>query len=70
MATPGKQGPSKAELLLENEFQRVCKKGRNYLTLAELQEFQIKSTTIPVELNHLGVLWALDRCVNACVYVC
>ena len=64
MATPGKNGPSKSEILIENEFRRVCKRGTSYLALEQLLEFQTKSTTIPVELNHLGVLWALDRYVN------
>ena len=53
----------KSKKFLEEEFRRLCKKGRSHLVLHELLNFRPQGNTLPVDLCHLGVLWVLDKCV-------
>ena len=46
---------------LSEEFQRLAKRGRDYLTLDELLALRLPPSAWPVTFSHLGVLHALDR---------
>ena len=46
---------------LAEEFQRLDKRGRDYLTLDELLALRLPPSAWPVSFGHLGVLHALDR---------
>ncbi|KAK9828381.1 hypothetical protein WJX81_001823 [Elliptochloris bilobata] len=45
---------------LGEEFQRVAKRGCDYLVLDELLALRLPRSTWPVAFSHLGVLYALD----------
>jgi hypothetical protein len=68
MTTMNPAGQAKTPLLyfnpapVEEEFKRLCKRGRRHLVLGEVLKFQPKGPPpFWVDLCHLGVLWVLDR---------
>lgn len=46
---------------LAEEFQRLAKRGRDYLTLDDLLALRLPQSAWPVTFSHIGVLHALDR---------
>ena len=60
MSTPGASG-DKSEQFIREEFNRLLKRGRKHLVLEEILRWNAKNATIPVDMCHVGVLWALDR---------
>ena len=57
-----------AQKFIDEEFKRLCKKGRRHLVLEEVLKFHAKGATLPIEFCHLGVLWVLDRCGQAATW--
>ena len=46
---------------LAEEFQRLAKRNRDYLTLDDLLALRLPPSAWPVTFSHLGVLHAMDR---------
>ena len=59
--TPPKTLASSQHVGLDDEFKRLCARGREHLVLSELTQFRPNGGVLPVDVSHLGVLWVLNR---------